>query len=1042
MDPRTLPEAVLGRLSEDGTSTRFRFADESGAVIEDRSLAEVVDRARRIGRHLRGPAGLQKGDRVALAYAPSLDFVEAMLSCLLHGLVPCPLMPPDPTGTDAGPLAHVCRHAGAKAILTHQSYHRARFVGRVGRFLRSARGSTWPDLPWIVTDRVRGGTDIPIHAPDPTELAFLQYTSGSTAVPKGVRVTHGSLAHQLRFHHDINRSHRDSELLVWLPQYHDFGLICGILSALWGNGSLTLLSPFAFLRRPAAWMDAIHAVRATHTAAPNFGYELVLRKTTPAQRAAWDLSCMTSWCSAAEPVRADTVDRFLAAFAPSGVAPHTFHPAYGLAEHVVGVTVRGSTRATVDPHVLRTGARLVPSADPGATVLLGCGRPAAGLEVRIVDPETHRALPPDRVGEIWLHSESVCDGYEGAPERTEQVFRARLHPDDGRAWLRTGDLGALVEGELVVTGRLKELIIVRGRNVVPSDVEDAAQGAHPDIRPGGLVAFGYEERDGSEALGLIVEVRDHAAPAAESLARAVREAVRTEVPGITPAAVVIGRRGIVEKTTSGKVRRGACRDRFVRGALARDPRTLRIDRTDPGTSRLTRAPGPRALARLEQLVEEVLERPLEPDELDCSPAELGLDSLGVMALGERLEAVLGEPVPSSILLGARSLREVGDRLGLTGAPAPRPPTIFERAWSPAPDRGGALAPTPPPTAAPPRPRVLDVADADADPLGAIELCRRALADRVNQAVTVRITGSAAVSAEDEVSAGAAAVAAFVRTLRAADPAGAWRLHDVDPQSRATPVLLDTAPEVAVRGPTAYRPSRRPTLLGPSEADLPWGGRALVVGHGPRARATTQWLARSAGVEAITLVAPSPLSDADRHHVAALSSVGVHLALHEDGAESMPPGPWDWIVHAVPAPPATAAGRQTRARVRRAWTHGPTLLSALLAAGGPAARLVVVADLSSWFGGARHGAWAAASAAMAALTRAEATHRPATWLGVGPIDGEVPPRELSRLWRPEGVLPMTEPALSDALAQVPWFQAPELGLWCPLEAPTPDARSAR
>ncbi len=1038
MSVSTFPQQVLGRLDRDRDCTRFRFANGRGRVVTDRSLGEVISAAQRIGTHLRDQAGLVAGDRVALAYSPSLDFVEAMAACLLYGLVPCPLMPPDPTGSDAGHLAHVCQHANARAILTHRPYRRARFVGRVGKFVRGKRGGNWPRLPWIVTDVARAGRDVAPHRPAPGELAFLQYTSGSTAVPKGVRVTHANLAHQLAFHHNINRSHLDSELMVWLPQYHDFGLICGILSALWGNGSLTLMSPFDFLKRPAAWAEVLQTVRATHTAAPNFGYELLIRKTTAEQRAQWDLSRMSSWCSAAEPVRSETVDRFLSAFAPCGVTPATFHPAYGLAEHVVGVTVRGQARLAVDPDVLRTEGRIEATERADAKVLIGCGIPASGLEVRIVDPDTHELLPSDQVGEIWLHGPSVCDGYVSDLEQSRQVFEARLRPDDGRAWLRTGDMGVLLNREIVVTGRLKDLIIVRGRNVHPSDIEDAARIAHPEIRPGGLVAFGYAEADGSDALGLIAEVRDDSAVAPDEVVTAVRESVRAHVPGISPSAVVVGRRGLISKTTSGKVRRKTCRDRFVSGAVAADPRTLLVVRQD--AARVFAAPptgADHAADKLESMIESVLGRPLEAGELNRSPAELGMDSLMMMTLGEQLEALLGEPVPSDVLLGASSLRMLATRLGLASGPRAHPPKVRSVAWSACPPAAGPtgavfVGPSGPPPGfetagsdgVAKNRVVVDARDAKADPAVAIERCRRMLSEREEQEVVVLVRrGLTGVGATGPCE-GAAAVVGFVRSLRSADPAGGWRVRDLESLGIPEHLLFSEPVELAVRDGRPVSGVLE-TVRSGEHGDAPdWGGRALLVGHGVGARIASLWLARSLGIEQLTWIAPEPLDDGDRSHIDALRDADVEVEL----AATPEPGDWRWIVHAMPAPRGAAAGRQTRARVRRAWKRGPEQLQVLFACAGEGSQLLVMGDGTAHLGAADQGAWGAANACMAAMAVAESAHRPALFVDLGPVEGIVTSRELRQRWRPAGIVPMTAEDAAAALDLARASRSVIVALW--------------
>lgn len=501
-------------------------------------------------------AGIGRGDRVLLIYAPGLDFVRALLGVMLRGAVPVPVASPNPFKLDAElpPLARIAEDARVRVILCDSTY----------AALQGLAAGRLPDRPWLVTSGVAGGDEADVFlGHEPGDVAFLQYTSGSTSAPKGVRITFANLDHQLTVNREVLGLGADARLVMWVPHYHDFGLISGILSSLYGNGPLWMMSPLAFVQRPTIWFDVISRVRGTHTAAPNFAYELVARKATPAHLAAWDLSCLRVVMSAAEPVRPDTVRALAATLRGSGCDPAAFCPAYGLAEHTVGVTIGGRATVRVDRAALQ--ARRVVRGD--GVELAGCGRPVPGAEVRIVDPELRRVCADDEVGEVWVRSASVADGYDGRPEATADVFGGRLVDEPG-VWLRTGDLGFFMDGELVICGRLKDLILVRGRNVYPEDVEETIRAAHAQIRPGGVAAFACTgEADTGEHLGVLVEAKDRLdAVAAEAVAGAVRAAVARDHALDVPL-VIIARAGAVPKTSSGKVRRGEAAARYAAGAI-------------------------------------------------------------------------------------------------------------------------------------------------------------------------------------------------------------------------------------------------------------------------------------------------------------------------------------------------------------------------------------------------------------------------------------------------------------------------------------------
>jgi acyl-CoA synthetase (AMP-forming)/AMP-acid ligase II len=557
--------AQLRALAQDSPDRiLFTFVDDDGADGPRLTAGQAVTRGEAVAESLRR-WGFRVGDRAVLVYPPGPDFVIALVGCLIAGIVPVPVYPPDPfrLRQTLPVFAAVLDNCAPRAVLTVKAYDRARSVGAVaGVFDRSK--PSWPRITWRHTDNCRPATaPVEWHSPaDPDEPALLQYTSGSTGQPRGVVITHGNLLGEVTANAvDLGLGDR-ARGVFWLPQYHDFGLISVIMSTLGGNAHSYLLSPLAFLRRPAVWFEVMSRVRATHTAAPNFAFDLAVRKTTVAQRAGWDLSPIQVFMSAAEPIRPGTVHAFLDAFEPAGLHRDAFYAAYGLAEHTVSVTMGGRGMLTLDKVSLEAGRAVPALPSRPATTLVGCGRlTKLDARLRIVDPDTCEVLPPCRVGEIWVSSATKALGYHGRPDQTEQTFQARVAGgEDPTHYLRTGDLGFLHGDELFVTGRLKDLIIVRGRNLHPEDIEASVRDCHPAIRPGGVAAFAIPGDDG-ERLVVLVETRERRYDE-QAVVDAVTEVVQRDHQ-LTCARVMVGPQGLVHKTTSGKIRRSACRDAFL-----------------------------------------------------------------------------------------------------------------------------------------------------------------------------------------------------------------------------------------------------------------------------------------------------------------------------------------------------------------------------------------------------------------------------------------------------------------------------------------------
>ncbi|HEV7784788.1 MAG TPA: fatty acyl-AMP ligase, partial [Thermoanaerobaculia bacterium] len=486
--------------------TAYVFCADSGEEVERLTLAGLDARARAIAVRLQA-RGLA-GERALLLFQPGLSFISAFLGCLYAGVVAVPVVPPR-RNRGQERLAAVAADARPKAALVDSAA-----LDRVlqwGRELPGGAGWLWLDVDGVAPEE---GEEWAGPVPEPEALAFLQYTSGSTSVPKGVMVSHRNLAANQRL---ITESFRQSEASVvvgWLPVYHDMGLIGNVLQPQWLGSRTILMSPLTFLQKPVRWLEAISRYGATTSGGPSFAYELCVQKITDEQKAGLDLSRWEVAFNGAEPVRADTLDRFAAAFAPCGFRRQAFAPCFGLAEATLLVT---AARPGGGPHVASFAAAALeqgvaapaisaiptgPQAEPSRR-LVSCGTAPAGVDVRIVDPETGIPCAEGQVGEIWVAGESVAEGYWERPELTAATFGARLPAAGERRYLRTGDLGFLgADGGLFVTGRLKDLIIIRGRNLYPQDIELTVERSHPGLRPGCGAAFSVES-EGEERLVVV-----------------------------------------------------------------------------------------------------------------------------------------------------------------------------------------------------------------------------------------------------------------------------------------------------------------------------------------------------------------------------------------------------------------------------------------------------------------------------------------------------------------------------------------------------------
>ena len=588
------------------------------------TYAGLDRRARAIAAALAGT--VPSGERALLLYPPGLEFVAAFFGCLYAGVIAVPAYPPRSRRADPR-LRNIATDCRPRAVLTT-----ATLLARC-----EAVADQVPELAsalWLDTETL--DAEDKGFGPRAGDIAFLQYTSGSTGTPKGVVVTHANLLDNLERIRVAFAQAPDSVVVGWLPLFHDMGLIGNVLEPCYVGGECVLMSPAAFLQKPARWLEAIDRFRGTTSGGPNFAYELCARSVGPEARAKLDLSSWSVAFNGAEPVRLATLDRFAEAFAPCGFRRESFAPCYGLAEATLLVT---AARGVSDD------------------LLVSCGALPEGGEVRIVDPESGRTVPDGEVGEIRVSGPSVAAGYWNRPEVTRETF--------GDGYLRTGDLGFVRHGELVVTGRLKDLIVLRGRNLYPQDLELTAEQAHPALRAGGGAAFSVEQR-GEESVVVVHEVERRASDLGK-IADAVRRAV-AEDHGVRVADVVLVRAGTIPKTSSGKIRRRECRARYLAGDLEVLYRSATAP--TPAGRLLTRCdlldldPAERAAALTDWLRTEIARRagmPLEGIGPETAIAAAGLDSLALFDLHGRLAEDLGFALPAA-LLAELSIAELCVRL--------------------------------------------------------------------------------------------------------------------------------------------------------------------------------------------------------------------------------------------------------------------------------------------------------------------------------------------------------------------------------------------
>jgi len=670
----SLVDLLRRRASTSGDKQAFSFLSGDGVTEEAITYRQLDQRAMAIAGHLQSLA--PRGARALLVFPPGLDFIAGFFGCLYAGIMAVPMAPPGRNrfASSAEPIVDA---SNPSLVLSTTRQHEEVIASKASRALLERR--------WVAVDEIPAEARHSWQDPhvDGRHLAFLQYTSGSTSAPKGVMLTHRNLMANAALTRQAFGTKRESRAVFWLPLYHDMGLIGGVIQPIYCAGSCTFFSPAAFLQRPALWLETISRTRATVAGGPDFAFDVCARKIREEDRAGLDLSQWEIAFVGAERIRAQTIERFTEAFAPFGFRPEAFFPCYGLAEATLmvsgGPRRSAPTVVYVDSECMsRKQVWEVPRHDPAARALVACGQNLPGQRIVIVDPETCVPCGDGRIGEIWVQGPSVASGYYGRPDATAAAFEGCLAGSREGPFLRTGDLGFLREGQLFVTGRLKDLIIIRGRNFYPEDIELTAERAFDGLRLGYCAAFSVDGGD-RERLVILQEVEPRRRDLDKDRAlQAIRHAVvaRHEVEVY---AIALVRAGSIPKTSSGKTRRSTSRDRYLAGELEvlaewrNDPEEIEEDTTE-----CRFVLHPRVVSERE--VESWLTRRiaarlrLDPSRVQATTPfiEFGMSSLDAVEVATELARWLGRPLSPTAIYNYPTIAALARWLARPSSDAPAP----------------------------------------------------------------------------------------------------------------------------------------------------------------------------------------------------------------------------------------------------------------------------------------------------------------------------------------------------------------------------------
>lgn len=657
------------RATHQAEKLAYTFLSDGDGKPDSLTYGELDQRAQAIAAMLQSrTAG---GERALLFYPPGLDYIAAFFGCLYADVVAVPLYPPR-LNQSLSRMQAVAIDAQAQIALTTNA-----IMTRLEPLL--AHAPNLKSLQWLSSDHLAAGLEREWREPEVlnTRLALLQYTSGSTGDPKGVMVTHENLWHNSTLMGEAFHYGPTSLCVSWLPAYHDMGLIGGVLQPLYGGFPCTLMAPATFLKRPLRWLQTISSFKATISGGPNFAYDLCVRRIKPEEMATLDLSSWSVAFNGSEPVRQETLEQFAAAFACCGFRRRSFYSCYGLAEATLMVSC---SKANTLPEVIKLEAKALKNdqvvhasqSDERVRPLVSCGQTLPGQKIIVVHPEYSTICSPDEVGEIWIAGRSVAGGYWNRPEETAQTFRARLSDAPADVFLRTGDLGFLSGQELFVTGRYKDLIIIRGLNHYPQDIELTVAQSDASLRPGCAAAFAIEV-EGEERLVVVQELNFRELSDTSAVIERIQQAIAAEHE-LEVFAIALIARGTIPKTSSGKIRRRACREEFISGGLEV------IARWQSAAAEIDQIPGPtehqvhpKSTEAVEAWLVSRLAARLKIDSsrinVDEPISRYGFDSLTALELTHDLERAFGVVLSLASLLQSPSIAQLAEA-ALSGSPAP------------------------------------------------------------------------------------------------------------------------------------------------------------------------------------------------------------------------------------------------------------------------------------------------------------------------------------------------------------------------------------
>jgi acyl-CoA synthetase (AMP-forming)/AMP-acid ligase II/acyl carrier protein len=657
----TLNQSLIKHAAERGGKTAYTFLNKNLEVVEEKTYQELHQSALVLAAKLRQISKV--GDRALLMFTPGLDYISSYFACLYAGVVAVPVYPPQ-MGRQIDRVIKIIQDATPTAFLcTEDIFMQIQQIS--AEWVNSSREK------WILVDQVdEKEVDTDIISPEDIsqdQIAFLQYTSGSTGYPKGVMVSQGNLIeNQKMIHAGFSTLEGEIKVVSWLPMYHDMGLIGTVLHPLYLGGSAVLMSPFSFLGRPLNWLEAISQHKGSISGGPNFAFDLCVDKVKEEDFEKLDLSNWKRVFNGAEPIRPETLKRFTETFSRVGFEANSWLPCYGLAEATL---ISSSAPFSEEPTILHVDkekmeqnvVQPIEANAPKAQSLVSSGFSVPGQEIVIADPISFENIGEGKVGEVWLRGAHITKGYWNKDEVNQEIFQAKVKGEEEKDFLRTGDLGFLYQNQLYITGRQKDLIIIRGKNHYPQDIELSSEEAHEAIQRGGCAAFSVETQDG-ESVAIVCELvrnalRKHKA---EEIVQAIQQKV-AEVHEIPLESIALIPRRTLLKTSSGKVQRYANKKAFLNGKL----KTEFVWKAE--SKSLTEEGGTEIKADnlgewLVQWLSQKLSIPASKIDMGDPISAYGVDSLMLAEFETEVSEFLGKPWPvRDFLLTEPSLEEIVER---------------------------------------------------------------------------------------------------------------------------------------------------------------------------------------------------------------------------------------------------------------------------------------------------------------------------------------------------------------------------------------------